>query len=190
MERINPPENFITRLNYSETAKGTLALSVLFPLALMAQQFDQKPLVYQMPHVLKNKMYDSFNGLCTGPFFRILENYIPRNDSIEINAGRMKITKPDGQAIEFNVAAFEAVLGFVVGSVWEVGQFGVPGFQWEDFGAYGISSVLWYALDKTAKDLYDDKLMLPFTKTKLSTRGIYKTLGIQDRRLKNDESSL
>jgi hypothetical protein len=134
------PENWQTKLNYSEHAKGLMALTVLAPMAIASEFIEIGSAAKLLPQFLRGHLFDGFGGLTQSALNKMVF----------------------GQGIKSNVAA-----GFITNSIIEVYQkFNIiPGtFDWWDFAAYAAGALAFGLYDQSAKALYDSGVTKPIYK--------------------------
>lgn len=139
-ERVSPSpvqENRATRINYSARAKGFMALSVFFPIAVSLAFFEKSQTGQRiLPDFAKGRLYDTM--------------------AVPVIASFDKFRGDD--KFENNLAT-----GLMVPTMMEMGQWlGLYGtFDWGDFAAYGLGAAAWVVFDRTAKAVHDSGLTLP-----------------------------
>lgn len=147
-------ENFITKLNYSEKAKGLLAMSMFGILAVAAKFFEYGPTKAVLPPWMVGRMFDAFTVPVFVPAFKA---YLGENEP---------------------PLTYEVISALFYGFSRELLQKTSIPFRGTydpgDFVAMSIGVPIWLAYDGSAKILYKSGI----------TKPIYKALGIQDRRNK------
>lgn len=161
--------NLITRLNYSETAKGLLALGIITPIALTVNFYDKGVVPSRFPTWMMYHMFDFFASPVNGASLRTVTSIaglMTGNNADYVQFGGNK-------NLRISYPVFESIWATVPNFVTEAFQYGKQGFDPVGDGiAYTLGGFAWYAFDRSARKLYESGLTIP----------LYKALGIQDQR--------